>query len=345
MVSIVYEHCMDLQVPGDTSHSTNANGHYVTNVSQALAMPWIVQPMKFGTLCFFIISGYLLGKHLLLQSSPWTYYKRRLQVVGIPFIIALGLFMSKHLGVFGLLIGRYDISMLTPEFLKLKISVILFNSAYWFVFNFLIVLGLFLVFWRHSYKPIFGWITGAIAVFYGINIYFGWVEQRHNLVIAPYLFYLWLGVWLSRRQDVLDYLQRLPNRWLIGAVLLSLGLAISESRYLWSPDTISPFNSLRLSNQLFSVLVFVLLLRNDFSNRLTWINPRTESFGIYLYHLYFVQIANAIFISLNILTYSVNLSGLQLAAVTLIRFFVIYSSTLLFVKLINKTRFKWLFGN
>lgn len=345
MVSIVYEHCMDLKIPGDASHNTNENVHLVKNVSQALAMPWIVQPMKFGTLCFFIISGYLLGKHLLLQDSPWSYYKRRLQVVGIPFITAVSLFLLKHLGVYGLLIGRYDLSMLTPEFIKLKIWLVLFNSAYWFVFNFLIVLGLFLVFWRQSYKPIFGWITGAIAVFYGINIHLGWIEQRHNLAILPYLFYLWIGVWLSRRQDILSYLQRLPNRWLIGAILISLALAVIESRYLWEINSISPFNTLRLSNQLFSIVVFIFLLRNDFSRRLTWTNPRSESFGIYLYHLYFVELIYMISLSLNIFTYSTNFTGLELATTTLIRFFIIYSLTLLFVKFINKTRFRWLFGN
>lgn len=308
-------------------------------------MPWIVQPMKFGTICFFIISGYLLGKHLSLQESPWSYYKRRLQVVGVPFLIASGLFLLKHLGLYGILIGRYNIDLLTLDFIQEKIWVVIFNSAYWFVFNFLIVLGIFLLFWRQSYKPIFGWITGLIALFYGINIYLNWIEQRHNLAIPPYLFYLWVGVWLSRRQNILDRIQQLPNRWLILSTLFTLCLAVLESKYLWAANSISPFNSLRLTNQLFSVLVFVLLLRNDYSKQLSWVNPRTESFGVYLYHLYFTEFINNLLRLLNIFTYSVDNTGLELAITTLVRFFMIYTLTMMFVKLINKTRFKWLFGN
>lgn len=66
MLSIVYEHCLDLHDPNTPANYVilNANVHFVENISQAQAMPWIVQPMKFGTICFFLISGYLLGKHL-----------------------------------------------------------------------------------------------------------------------------------------------------------------------------------------------------------------------------------------------------------------------------------------
>lgn len=347
MLSIVYEHCLDINDPNTPAAevSLNPNVHFVNSLSQAQAMPWIVQPMKFGTICFFLISGYLLGKHLTSDQTPWTYYRRRLRVVGIPFLIAFGLYFLKHLGVYGLLIGRYDLSMLTAEFVQNKIWMLLFMSAYWFIFSFLIALGLFFVFWRHSNTALFGWITGAIAVFYGLNVYLGWIEQRHNLAMPAYLFYLWLGVWLSRHENVIAYIQRMPNRWLIGSVVLWLCVAIVESRYLWNIDSVSPFNTLRLSNQLFSVAFFALLLKNDFSGKLTWLNPRSESFGIYLYHLYFIEALSILSTYFSFMLYSVNYTGLELAGITVLRWLIIYTLTLLFVKLINMTRFKWLLGN
>ncbi len=345
MVSIVYEHCLDLHVPGDGPQNVDINVYYVESVSQVLAMPWIVQPMKFGTICFFIISGYLLGKHLSLHDSPWLYYKRRLQVVGVPFLIAFIVLLIKHLNIFNIATGHYDKALFTIQFVRTNVWLLLFNSAYWFIFSFLIALGVLLIFWKYSHKPVMGWITGCIAIFYGINIYFGWVEQRHNLATPAYIFYLWLGVWLSHREDVLLYIRQLPNIWLIGITLLSMYLAIWESRVLWEINSTTPFNTLRLSNQLFSVLVFLFLLRNDISRRLTWFNPRNESFGIYLYHLYFIGVVNLLMRSFNILTYKVEFTGLDLAGVTLLRWLIVYTLTLLFVKLVNKTRFRWLFGN
>ena len=344
IVSIVYEHCIDLISPGNITPSTNLNVHYVSNISQAQAMPYIVQPFKFGTICFFIISGYLLGKHLSINTSPWPYYWRRIQIIGVPFLIASGLFFLKHIGIYGLLIGRYTTSMLTPEFIWDKFILVWFLLPFWFIVSFLIALGLFLLFWPQSNNFFFGLITGTIAVFYGLNIYFGWIEQRHNFAAPAYLFYLWLGVTFSRNELWLFRIRQLPNSWLIVSLLISFGLAIVESNYLWSINSISPFNTIRLSNQLFSLSVFAYLIRNDFSSHFTWLKPRSESFGIYLYHLYFVEFVTALSRSAHIFVYSSNFTGLELAAVTLIRFTVIYTLTLLFVKAINHTRFRWLFG-
>ncbi|WP_155296247.1 acyltransferase family protein [Spirosoma rigui] len=347
MLSIVYEHCLDLHDPNTPANyvNLNPNGHFVENISQAQAMPWIVQPMKFGTICFFLISGYLLGKHLTSDQSPWSYYRRRLRVVGIPFLIAFGLYFLKHLGVYGLLIGRYDLSMLTPDFIQNKIWITLFMSSYWFIFSFLIALGLFFVFWRHSDSTLYGLVTGLIAVFYSVNIYFGWIEQRHNLAMPAYLFYLWLGVWLSRHENVITYIQKMPNKWLVGSVVLFLCLAVVESKYLWSINSVSPFNTIRLSNQLFSMSFFALLLKNDFSSKLVWLNPRSESFGIYLYHLYFIEAFSIFSTYFSFMLYSVDYTGLALAGITILRWIIIYTLTLMFVKLVNQTRFRWLLGN
>lgn len=218
-------------------------------------------------------------------------------------------------------------------------------SSYWFIFSFLIALGLFFVFWRHSDSTLYGLVTGLIAVFYSVNIYFGWIEQRHNLAMPAYLFYLWLGVWLSRHENVITYIQKMPNKWLVGSVVLFLCLAVVESKYLWSINSVSPFNTIRLSNQLFSMSFFALLLKNDFSSKLVWLNPRSESFGIYLYHLYFIEAFSIFSTYFSFMLYSVDYTGLALAGITILRWIIIYTLTLMFVKLVNQTRFRWLLGN
>ncbi len=346
MVSIVYEHCLNLYDPDAPPHRpVNGNVHWVQNISQAQAMPWIVQPLKFGTICFFIISGYLLGKHLSAHDSPWTYFRRRLQVVGIPYLFAAGLYFFLNVHTIGMIRGRYSLSLWTPAYLWEAFQANVLFSAYWFVLSFLLVLGLFLLIWRKIEKSWFSWLTLAISLFYGVNVYFDWVEQRHNLAMPAYLFYLWVGVWLSQHEHVLHTLQRLPNAALTAALLVSLVLAVAEGAYLWQLQAISPFNTLRLSNQFFSVVVFVWLLRNDFSHRFTWLNPRTESFGIYLYHLYFVFFVNLLAQWYGLLRYRVEEAGWELAGVTSARCILIYGLTLLFVKVINRTPLRWLLGN
>ncbi len=346
MFSIVYEHCLDLNDPTkEVKHTIEGNIYFVQSLSQAQAMPWIVQPLKFGTICFFIISGYLLGKHLSILDSPWSYYRRRLKVVGIPYLIAAGLFYLINIHIYGVIRGRYDIAMWTPDYLLQTLQSTILFSSYWFVFVFLLALGTFLLFWRKSDQPLFSWLTFTISIFYGLNVYLNWIEQRHNLAMPAYLFYLWVGVYLSRRDDLVRYLQQVNNAWVTTAVLLSLCLAVAESTYLWSINSVSPFNTVRLSNQLYSVVIFIWLLRNDFSSKLTWFKPRTESFGIYLYHLYFVLLVGTISNRYTILIYHTEYTGLELFGITLIRFLLIYSTTLLFVKLVNMTRLRWLLGS
>ncbi|QJW91891.1 acyltransferase [Spirosoma taeanense] len=345
MVSIVYEH--SLAMPSVINDSVPENPFDIFTPGQAQAMLLLVQPLKFGTICFFTISGFLLGKNLKAGQSPWRYYKRRLIVVGIPFLVAFGLFYAKSVG-FGFFKGTFTIGSEMVAALATKLWMVLFFTTYWFIANFLAALGILLLFWRYTRSAWFGWVTGAVSLVYAINIHFVWFEPRHTFAVPAFVFYLWLGVYIARTPNLIERLQRLPSLWTTAALLITLLMALAESHYLHKSGSIEPTNSLRLTNQLFSLAIFVWLLGHNFLKYLPFLDPRNESFGVYLYHLFVVSALNKASLalpSMKVLNFQPVFSGLELVGVSLLRFLIIYSITLLFVKIVNRTRFKWLFGN
>jgi Acyltransferase family len=348
MMSIVYEHCLAVPGPPEgTSELVLTDPYAIFTSGQALASLLIMQPFKFGTICFFMISGFLLGRRLNHDQSPWTYYKRRLRVVGVPFLIAFSLFYGKSIA-FGLISSRYTVDALTVPFLTGKLWLMLFHTAYWFIADFLVALAILFLFWRYTRSRWFGWITGGIALLYALNVYMVWFESGHTLAIPAYIFYLWIGVYIARTPNLIERLQQLPSLLTTTVLLLTLLLSLAEAYYLKSMSNGDPGNTLRLSNQLFSVATFVWLLGHNILDRLPFLNPRSEAFGIYLYHLFFIAVLAKVillFPGLAMLDYQPGYSGGELAACTVVRFLIIYTSTLLFVKAVNRTRFKWLFGN
>ncbi|RZM21615.1 MAG: acyltransferase [Pedobacter sp.] len=333
--SIVYEHSLLI---------------YTVGPSQVRTYQMVSQPFKFGTICFFIISGYLLGRKLTPDDSPWLYYRRRLLSVGLPFVIAFGLYYLKMIGVFGRLTGKLMASELSTTFLVKVFYTNLFFTSYWFVFSLLTALAILFLFWRQTKSLIFGWVSFAVTCFFAANIYNNWFDSAHTIAMPAYVFYLWLGTWLARNNAYIKRMQSLSSPILTIILLLTMGLAYLESDLLWSLKASNPTNTLRPTNQLFSLVAFLWLIRHDPSKQLTaWLNPRTESFGIYLYHMFFVDLATNIAIKLPYLNWLSDsplpsLNPGEIVLIDLVRICFVYGSTLCFVKLINRTRLRWIFG-
>lgn len=335
MFSIVYEHSLLLSVTGQ---------------SQVRVLHYMSQPLKFGTICFFMISGYLLGHKLAPSASPWGYYRRRLLVVGLPFTIAFGLYYLKKIGIFGRLSGKPASSNVIDSSLLDQLYTNLFDTSYWFVFSFLIALATLLLVWRYTTSPLVGWISFAVTCFFALNVYGNWFNNSHTIAMPAYIFYLWLGVWLARNNQVMQRLRAFPRPLLTAILLLTLGLACLESELLWYYGVANPVNTLKPTNQLFSVVAFGWLIRHNTLKRLTpWLKPRNESFGIYLYHPFFVGILASLATHWPILHWLSDPSPIyygpgKIVLVDLVRVGFVYGTTLGFVKIINRTRLRWLFG-
>ncbi|WP_461068011.1 acyltransferase family protein [Spirosoma horti] len=346
MFSIVYEH--SLVAPEGKPDMVHFNSFTAMTQLQQEAFLWISQPLKFGTICFFTISGFLLGKQLKSTQQAFAYYKKRLAVVGIPFLLAFLLFYIKSIGIFGIMVGRFSLSILSQPKLVDQLWHILFATSYWFIFIFLLSLALMLLGWRYLGLRVTAILSFFATLFYAANVYMNWIEPRHTFAFPAFIFYICLGVWLSRNDHHIKRVQSFSIGWL-GFFLMAIFLiASAESILLWKLNSIDPKNTLRLSNQIFSLVIFLCLLRVNLLSKLPILNPRTESFGIYLYHLFFVSFITKLITltpALSFLNYQEHYTGWELAWASALRFLLVYVSTLLFVKVLNQTRLRWILGN
>jgi membrane-bound acyltransferase YfiQ involved in biofilm formation len=245
----------------------------------------LLQILKFGTIGFYLSAGFLLGERLPQYSGP-EYFLRRLKRVGTPWALWATLFallpFTKEVLLYRavLITGSSFWSRLGHRAID-----VLFYSNYWFVPNFLIALGVLLLFKRYLDRLWFGGFLLCLSLFYGVNIYHHWVPSRHTAAIFGFVFYLWLGNWVSRNFQVFfPILQRVRTWPLLVAIAATGGIAIVEAYRLNSIDPGDMMNTLRISNQVFSLLVVFAFLKIPHATWPRFINVRATTFGLYLIH-------------------------------------------------------------
>ncbi len=240
----------------------------------------LVQAAKFGTIGFYLISGFLLGERLP-QSSAVEYLRRRAQKVGGPWALWASLFACLLLGKAAL--AHED--ALNGGQIRDCILQVMFQSVYWFVPNFLFALSLLLIFRRRLDDLRFGAALLLISLFYGVNVYGRWIPSQHTAALLGYVFYLWLGNWASRHWNkVSAFLEQIPLRYLAPAILLTGSLALGEAHLLSRFVPEDGLNTLRVSNQLFSLLVVLGLVKCRWAVAPKFIDVRAHTFGQYLLH-------------------------------------------------------------
>ncbi len=242
-------------------------------------------PLKFGTIAFFLISGFLLGDRLR-TCDPITYLSRRLKRIFVPWTCWFLLFFAMHLFAFHKSNGiPVTMTMAEAKIVWGRISYCMVDTAYWFVPNLMLGLCVLLVFRRSLYSLWLGAGLLAIDLFYVANMYEEWMPSKHTEAFLGFVFYLWLGSYVS------GHLERL-KRWLAGLSMYALAgltalaalVAYGEAQVLFHRGSLDPLNTLRLSNQVFSVLVVLLLVKIGGKTWPSFVHVRRETFGIYLCH-------------------------------------------------------------
>ena len=262
-------------------HSISSFG-VVSNESQLSIAA--LTPVKFGTIAFFIISGFLLGERVD-KTNPVEYFMRRVRRIFLPwaawFLAASAVFMvAMDRRRFG--------SLNPPELLKMACAsawAVLINSPFWFVPNLLFCIAVLLMFRKFLYRPILGAILLAANLVYVINIYTLWFTPQHTQAMFGFVFYLWLGSYAAHEFERLSrFLARIPtSAFVLLAVLSGIG-AYLESALLLAIKNPDPSNTLRFSNQIFSVCMVLMIYK---IGRTTWprfIDVRRHTFGLYLCH-------------------------------------------------------------
>jgi peptidoglycan/LPS O-acetylase OafA/YrhL len=309
-----------------------------------LSLVFIEQSLKFGTIAFFLVAGFLFGERIDAYS-PLGYFKRRLRNVFVPWLFWFSLFCMLMVGA-DVVHARLIVPIM-PHVL-IRCTECLVGTAFWFVPNLLFALALLLLFRRLLHDARMGFVFLLASLFYGVNIYGEWIPVAHTQAIFGFVFYLWLGAWCAWHFPALEKrLARLSASVMLGLILLALVLALAESKLLYALGSIDPLNTLRISNQLYSVVVVLGILKVKRALWPRFVDVRKHTFGLYLTHTAGIALLGAAF--RRLLPYFAPLSrwresteGLLLI---LVMFCLTYAGCLLAVRaLLSNPSLRWVVG-
>lgn len=305
-------------------------------------------PVKFGTIAFFLISGFLLGERIE-SCKPIEYLGRRLRRIFLPWMFWVSL-MTAFLLAADALHHRIAVRFAMEEVPIVwgKLFSCIATTAFWFVPNLLLSLCILLLLRRYLRDVRLGVVLFGINLFYVVNIYMRWLPSLHTEALFGFVFYLWLGAYASWNFGVLiRWLARVRMNALVGLAVSTGLLAFGEARildHLGSPD---PNNTLRLSNQIFSIAVVLLILKLRHATWPRFVDVRNHTFGIYLSHSMILAIMLGVLRrSLALITpghlLNSSLEGLALWVVTTA---VTYSISLSVTKVIaGRPTLRWMVG-
>jgi peptidoglycan/LPS O-acetylase OafA/YrhL len=254
--------------------------YFQGHLAQAL-MGYLIQPLKFGTIGFFLISGFLLGKKID-QYRPLQYFRRRLRNIFVPWCVWY--FMLCGLRICSDLVnGRMPDCNL--KYIAGICQTSLFNYPFWFVPNLLVAMAILLAFHRFLNDVRIGLAFLLASLFYSVNIYGHWVETGHAQAVFGFVFYLWLGAWGAWHfPNLQKRVKTIPTGVMLGSVLLALGLALAESRLLIRLGHVDSLNTLRISNQIYSVVTVLAIMKVRCALWPSIVRVREHTFGLYLTH-------------------------------------------------------------
>ncbi len=322
-------------------HTIGSSAIVLHQQRASVPLQFAAQTLKFGTIAFFLVAGFLFGERID-QYTSLQYYGRRLTIVLVPWAAWYLLYCS-------LRTFHKQTSWLHPGAqLWATISTILPDTVYWFVPNLLIALAILLLF-RPLLKDIrIGIVFLLASVFYATNIYGGWLWTGHTKAVFGFVFYLWLGAWGAWHFAALDkWLSKISPGVLIGLALLTNLMAFGETRLLAFLHSADPMNSLRITNQIYSVVMVLVVMK---IKRVVWprfVDVRAHTFGLYLTHTIGLSLFGAAM--MGILSHMPSLAVLSrwpwIAMYIPIVFVVNYGGCLLLVKyLLSQSWLRWSVG-
>ena len=313
------------------AHTQNFEGaKNFPSLNNTTAYLFFMDFLKFGVICFFLISGFLLSSQIE-SKHPMDYFKRRVQTTLIPYIVAFA-------GIVLLFILKTNVLHIpSSNTITEYIKTMFFISALWFLPNYLISLFIIICFNKYLGSKLFGLLLLLITLLYTYFFVYSAYAESHVYALFAYIFYLWLGYYIGK-VSLQNYFLKLNLCVLLLLCVLLYVASSLESVMLYQNGSKEPMNILRFSNQLYSVIAFITMIR-IFKKPIStaFVNPRKETYGIYLYHMFALALLAFIVNALNkhgISTYSDNI--LVFIGWFIIKFLVSYGLTLLMVKVLLK---------
>jgi membrane-bound acyltransferase YfiQ involved in biofilm formation len=245
----------------------------------------LVTPFKFATIAFFLISGFLMGERVD-RRNPVEYFMRRFRKVFVPWLLWFGVFATA-LVIYQLAAHRSEFSSST-QILWTAFSTsrnALYQSSFWFVPNLLVCMAILLMCRRYIYTLKLGAVLLTANLVYVANIYGQWFPSDHSRAIFGFVFYLWLGSYVAQNFDKISkVLALIPAKVFVATSIVTGVAAYFESHLLAVLNCADPLNSLRLTNQVFSISMVLMIFKFSRATWPTFIDVRRHTFGIYLAH-------------------------------------------------------------
>jgi len=317
---------------------TNAFLHHVNHAEYYL---YVKQLFKFATICYFLIAGFLLADKSI-EGSPFSYYFRRLNTIAVPYVLALVLFVA------GLTLHRYITTghAVTIGYVIGIVKFVMLYSPFWYIPNYLFCLLVIVCFSKYASSVYFGAVLFLLTV---LNTWYNVYEgntHTHTTALTGFIFYMWLGMYI-RKKNLIAGMQK-AGPLVTGTILLiTYILSDWESGHMFYHTHISEtLNTLRVSNQLYSVAFFAFIVSCckkpvNFGA----LNPRKETYGIYLYHSFFTFIVTSVvelwlnnWFGIDLLSYNIY----AVLLLTFVTFVFSYVATTVLVKLLLKYKLAWL---
>lgn len=292
------------------------------------------QTFKFSVICFFMISGFLIGEKVV-NIHPFQYFKRRLKATLKPYIIAFAVFVALSYIINPGLLAELNNYI---SFFR-RIYYFIVGTPYWFLPTYLVALFTILLFNKYIDSLKFGAILLIVTAIYTFSTLFA--DKDHTTSVFAFIFYLWLGVYV-RRKNLLMKIKKIKTYILLLLVTVTFILSCYEAYALFLNNKEHFFNNLRLFNQLYGLVFFILLVKVCPVKPDFWIlSPRKETYGIYLYHFLFIAFIFPVFVYLcdkyfGVQYYSQGMYLLLLLG--FVKFVVCYILTTLFVKIILRLK-------
>ncbi len=320
------------------------------NDSTAMFERGLRQPVSFDVIGFFLVSGFLMEEQLT-RRRPMEYLKRRFHRVLTPWLFWFSLFCSILL-ISDVILGRFGLHAWMHNAFVIAHRVFdgLFSSIYWFVPNLMISLCILLLCRRFMFNLRLGCILMGISLFYGLDVHAQWFPiGNHTQALFGFVFYLWLGAWASRNFTAIQaWIARTSTSALMMLVVLAGSAAFLESNMLAASGSHNPMNTLRICNQVYAVVLVLLIFK---LRRPAWprfIDVRANTFGIYLIHPILLLLLGHV-VNRTMFGPIVHLPRASLAAtllfLSLCCFVLLYGCSLALTKwLLGRPGLRWMVG-
>jgi membrane-bound acyltransferase YfiQ involved in biofilm formation len=301
---------------------------------------------KFGTISFFLISGFLLGERID-KGSARSYLGKRLKNLFIPWSLWFGIIVLYLLGS-DTLHRRMDLTSLSAWCHEAWLDVMAgaFGTSFWFVPNLALGMCVLLLFRRHLDSVRLGLFLFAINLIYVVNIYFQWFPASHTTALFAYVSHLWLGSFVARNfARFSQFMERVSIPSLGVCCVLAYVVACGETRLLSFLHSEDATNTLRASNQIFAVLVVLLLFKLKAPSWPRFVNVREQTYGIYLMHYVLLRAYCAVIVRVSARCGLAHPSLVAALLLCLLLFLLSYGSSLVATILLAKVSgLRWTIG-